>query len=278
MKPLLFLILVFLTSGSQSQNLSITAFGGFANYKGDLQEKNFTATKSHAAYGAGILYELTDKISARANFTIGRISAADKDGTKNKLRNLSFSSPVTDIHLGAEYNLLNIYEKGFTPYIFAGISYFRFNPSATDTTGQKVFLQPQGTEGQGFYEGRKKYNLSQISLPFGGGIKLALGDNIRIGFEAGLRKTFTDHLDDVSTTYADKDLLIQNNGQQAADIAFRGDELKSALQVYPPAGEQRGQPKFKDWYYFTGLSVAFRLSGMSAGGGRRSGIGCPTVN
>lgn len=278
MKTLLTLIFILFSLFSHAQNLSITAFGGFSNYKGDLQEKNFTATKSHPAYGAGLLYEITEKISARANFTVGKISAADKDGNKNKSRNLSFSSPVTDIHLGAEYSLFNIYEKGFTPYVFAGISYFKFNPSALDTSGDKVFLQPLGTEGQGFYDGRKKYNLSQFSLPFGGGVKLALGDNIRIGFEAGFRKTLTDYLDDVSTTYADKDLLTANNGPQAAELAFRGDELKGSLQAYPPAGDQRGQPKFKDWYYFTGLSVAFRLSSISGGGGRKSGIGCPTVN
>lgn len=261
----------------QAQNLSVTAFGGYSNYKGDLQEKNFTATKAHPAYGAGLLYELSNKLSARANFTTGKISAADKDGSKNQNRNLSFSSPITDIHLGAEYNLFNIYERGFTPYVFAGISYFHFNPSALDTSGKEVFLQPLGTEGQGFYAGRKKYSLNQFSLPFGAGAKLALGDNIRVGFEVGFRKTLTDYLDDVSTTYADKNLLTINNGQRSAELAFRGDELKGTVRTYPPAGEQRGQPKFKDWYYFTGLSLSFRL-GANAGNGSNKGkakTGCP---
>ena len=257
-----------------AQNLSFTAFGGYANYQGDLQEKRFTAKQSHAAFGAGLLYEITDKLNARANVTLGKISAADALGQKNKDRNLSFSSPITDVHLGLEYNFLNIYEKGFSPYVFGGISYFHFRPSAIDSLGNKVYLQPLGTEGQGFYEDRKKYKLGQFSLPFGAGVKLALGDNVRIGVEVGMRKTNTDYLDDVSKTYVDKNLLAANNGEQAVSLAYRGDELKNGTG-YPADGAQRGGSKYKDWYYFTGLTFSIRLPGKGEMGGGRKKYGCP---
>ncbi|MEJ7611014.1 MAG: DUF6089 family protein [Ferruginibacter sp.] len=274
MKILLSLLLLASGLYTGAQNLHITVFGGFSNYQGDLQEKRFTTTQAGPAFGAGLLYEITNKISARANFTYGKISADDKTGTKNRDRNLSFSSPITDVHLGVEYNILDIYEKVFTPYVFAGISYFHFNPSAIDSTGNKVFLQPLGTEGQGFFEGRKKYDLNQFAIPFGAGAKLALGENLRIGFEIGLRKTNTDYLDDVSTTFADQQALIANNGPQAAALSFRGDELKNSATAYPAAGAQRGSPKFKDWYYFSGLTLSFRLDG-NGGGNSRSKLGCP---
>ena len=273
MKLLLSVLLSGATFLAGAQNLHITAFGGLSNYQGDLQEKRITMTQGHVGFGAGLLYEITNKFSARANLTYGRISGDDKLGTKNKDRNLSFSSPVTDVHLGVEYNFLNIYEKGFTPYVFAGLSYFRFNPSTRDSAGNKILLQPLGTEGQGFYEGRTKYSLNGLAIPFGAGAKLALGENIRIGFEIGLRKTNTDYLDDVSTTFADQQLLIANNGAAAAAISFRGDELKNTATAYPAAGAQRGSPKYKDWYYFSGLTLSFRLNG--SGGNSRSGMGCP---
>lgn len=272
MKNILLLSAVLFAFSANAQNLHLTAFGGFANYQGDLQEKKFTSKQGHPAFGAGLLYEISDHFDARLNATMGKIGADDKLGTKNKDRNLSFSSPITDVHLGLEYNFLNIYDKGFTPYIFAGISYFHFKPSTIDSTGNKVYLQPLGTEGQGFYDGREKYKLGQFSLPFGAGIKLALGDNVRVGLEAGMRKTNTDYLDDVSKTFADQNQLLAHNGQQAVSLAYRGDEVKSGTG-YPAEGAQRGSPKYKDWYYFTGVTFSIRLQGNKAG--RKSGYGCP---
>jgi opacity protein-like surface antigen len=273
------LITVLIFSGmltvAQAQQLHVTLFSGFSNYQGDLQAKRFTLDQSHPAFGAGLLYEITDNLYARANVTFGKISGDDKSSSKNTSRNLSFSSPVTDIHLGLEYNLLNIYEHSFVPYVFAGISHFNFNPSAIDSSGRKVYLQPLGTEGQGFYQGRKQYALSQFAIPFGGGIKFAFSENVRLSFEIGMRKTNTDYLDDVSTTYVDQALLLSYRGAQSVSMAFRGDELKSGLS-YPADGTQRGSAKSKDWYYFSGLNLAIRLNGNSNGrAGNKYKTGCP---
>ena len=268
-----FILLSF--SVANAQHLHATIFGGISNYQGDLQPKNFTFQQAGPAVGLGLLYELSDKLYIRGNVTAGKIRAADAKSLQNAQRNLSFSSPVTDIHLGLEYDLLNSYERSLAPFVFAGVSAFRFNPYAMDSSGRKTYLQPLGTEGQGFFQGRTKYNLTQMALPFGVGVKLALSENIRVRFEVGLRKTFTDYLDDVSTTYADQNLLLQNNGQQAVDLAFRGDELKSNALNYPAANAQRGNPNTKDWYYFTGLGISFRLAPRFNSGGR-SKVGCPT--
>ncbi len=261
----------------QAQRAHVTVFGGFSNYQGDLQDKRFTLDQAHIAAGAGVLYEITEKLYARGNVTFGKVSGDDKKNSRNSLRNLSFSSPLTDIHLGLEYSLLNPYEHSLAPYVFAGISYFSFKPSTLDSSGNKVYLQPLSTEGQGFYQGRKMYKLNQFSIPFGGGVKLSLNDNIRVGFEIGLRKANTDYLDDVSTTYVDQNLLLVNRGQQAVDLAYRGDELKTGL-TYPADGSQRGSAKSKDWYYFSGITLSFRLNGKGGNGakGGKSKTGCPT--
>lgn len=262
-------------TATQAQKLHVTVFGGFSNYQGDLQNKRFTLDQSHPAFGAGLLYEISDNFYARANVTFGKVSGDDKNNSKNTVRNLSFSSPVSDIHAGLEYNLMNIYEHTIVPYVFAGISYFSFNPSAKDTTGQKVFLQPLSTEGQGFYQGRKKYSLHQFAIPFGGGVKFAFSEKVRLAFEVGMRKTNTDYLDDVSTTYIDQQVLFTNRGQQAVDMAFRGDELKTGLN-YPADGTQRGSAKSKDWYYFSGINLSIRLHGNGGGNnGGKNKTGCP---
>jgi hypothetical protein len=279
MKNTYFLIIALsFACTASAQKLHVTIFGGFANYQGDLQAKRFTLDQSHPAFGAGLLYEISEKLYARANVTFGKLTGDDKKNAKNIARNLSFSSPISDIHLGLEYNFYSLYERAITPYIFAGISNFSFRPSALDSAGNKVFLQPLSTEGQGFYKNRKPYKLNQFAIPFGGGLKFAFSDNFRIGVEVGLRKTNTDYLDDVSTTFVDEGLLLANRGPKAVELAFRGDELKSGLS-YPVDGAQRGGEKYKDWYYFGGINLAIRLHGSGNGGSGKGGgkykTGCP---
>jgi hypothetical protein len=273
----LLLAAVLIAFTVQAQKFHATLFGGFANYQGDLQARRFTLDQSHPAFGAGILYEISEKLYGRANITVGKISGDDKKDGRNAARNLSFSTPVTDIHLGLQYYVLNPYLHSLAPYVFAGISHFNFNPSAIDSFGNKVYLQPLSTEGQGFYQDRKKYSLGQFSIPFGGGVTFSLSEKIRVGVEIGLRKTNTDYLDDVSTTYVDQALLLTNRGAQAVSLAYRGDELKSGAP-YPADGAQRGSAKSKDWYYFSGLNLSIRLGngGNDGAGGGKSKVGCPT--
>jgi hypothetical protein len=159
--------------------------------------------------------------------------------------------------------------------VFAGVAVYHFNPYTTDTAGRKYFLQPLSTEGQGFYQDRKPYKLTQFAIPFGGGFKAALGENLRVGVEFGIRKLFTDYLDDVSTTYVDPNLLLTNRGPKSVELAYREMELKTGVPYQ--TGENRGNPKFKDWYYFTAVTTSIRLGSSGGGGGKakRSRIGCP---
>jgi hypothetical protein len=274
-KIFLTIVLFLFVYAAKSQNLRVTLFGGFSNYQGDLQEKGYTIDQAHPAFGFGALYDITSHIAIRGNINFGTLGGNDKFNARNHQRNLNFSSPITDIHLGIEYSLLDMDRYRFSPYVFAGISYFMFNPSTRDSAGTKVYLQPLSTEGQGFYNGRKKYSLQQFSIPFGAGIRFSVSPNIGLAFEIGMRKTNTDYLDDVSTTYVDKDILLANRGQQAVDLAFRGDELKTGL-TYPAGGSQRGKVQNKDWYYFSGFILSVRLPRIMTGtNAHNSKTGCP---
>jgi hypothetical protein len=102
-----------------------------------------------------------------------------------------------------------------------------------------------------------------MGIPIGGGVKLNLSENINVGIEIGLRKLFTDYLDDVSTNYVDENLLFANRGSKAVELAYRGDEIKNGIMQYPEAGKQRGSPKAKDLYYFTLVTLSFRLGAIN---------------
>ncbi len=273
MKKLFLPICIFLFANTVSaQKFHLNLFGGTSNYQGDLQDKRFTFNQAHLAGGLGISYDLSDHFSIRSGLNFGKVSADDKYG-RNIHRNLNFTSAITEGNLGLEYYITPLADYSLTPYLFAGIAVYHFNPYTHDTTGNKVFLKPLSTEGEGFIAGRNNYNLTQLAIPFGAGVKLSLTDDINVGLELGIRKLFTNYLDDVSTTYVDESLLLANRGSEAVELAYRGNEIKSGSPLYPAAGAKRGGSK-ADWYYFTGVTISFRL-GDGNSLGRFSEYACP---
>jgi opacity protein-like surface antigen len=278
MKLSLFSLLMFVLSlNTDAQNLHLNLFAGTSNYSGDLQDKGFTLSQSHFAGGFGVSYDITDHFSVQSALTFGTISANDKYG-RNKARNLNFNSAISEVNVGVQYFITPLSEHVLTPYVFAGLAVYHFNPYTTDTAGAKTFLKPLSTEGEGFIQGKNNYNLTQFAIPFGAGVKFSLSDNVNVGLEMGYRKLFTDYLDDVSTTYVDQSALLASRGPEAVELAFRGDELKNGATTYPVGGTLRGSSTHKDWYYFTGLTASFRLfsgNGLGSGTGKHSKYGCP---
>lgn len=281
----IFLILTSLCLSSYSQNFHLGLFAGISNYQGDLTDKIYVKNSSKAAAGINLQYEISERVSLRGGFIYGKITGNDDFNTKTYLRerNLDFTSSIAEISVVGEFSIFNLNNIRWSPYLFGGIALFHFNPYTHGPEHEKIYLKPLSTEGQGLegYPESRPYSLTQVSIPFGGGIKYALNDNIRIGAEIGIRKTFTDYLDDVSTNYVDQSDLQEQRGQIAVDYAYRGDEVANGNPAYPLKGDQRGGAEQKDLYYFSGLTLSFRLgSGYGstfAGKNSRNRLGCPTV-
>jgi hypothetical protein len=257
----------------------VNLFGGFSNYIGDLQSKAYTTQQSHGSFGAGLQYDLNGHFSLLSNLMYGRVSAADSYSPKADLRarNLSFESQIVEGNLLVEYNLLNLNEHRFTPYAFAGVAVYHFDPYAYDSTGKKTYLHVLSTEGEGLpqYPGQKPYALTQIAIPFGGGIKFRISDRVVLAYEIGLRKLFTDYLDDVSSHYVDQATLLAARGPEAVEMAYRGNELKGGA-AYPPNGSIRGNPQHKDWYYMSGIRASIALGDGPSRHRRHNGVlDCP---
>jgi opacity protein-like surface antigen len=258
--------------------------GGFANYTGDLQAKRFTLNQAKGVVTAGATFNITDKIALRGEYSFARLAADDKYSNDSRLRsrNLNFQTIIQELTLMGEYDILSLNERSFTPYVFGGLGAFYFSPYTYDAAGNEVHLVGSSTEGQGFLPGRKVYSRIQLNIPLGGGIKYAVSEDIQVGFEIGLRVLKTDYLDDVSTTYVDQNLLLQNRGQQSVDLAFRGDELKENAAPYPAGGSQRGGSNINDFYYFGQFRLSFRMPWFDNGAGgtgksRGRRLGCPST-
>ena len=276
MKTLLWSLLL-LPGLTQAQRWHVNIAGGISNYSGDLQAKAYTFDQSYFAFGFGAQYDVTRNFSAISNIMIMKVGAADQFNAPDLVsRNLSFQTNITEWNLMGEYTFLDITQKKFSPFVYLGIAVFHFDPYAFDTLGRKVYLQPLSTEGEGLpqYPDQKPYSLTQFAIPYGGGIKFKVSENIVLAYEIGFRKTFTDYLDDVSGSYVDQTILQNAKGGQAVEMAYRGNELKGGAP-YPPAGTLRGNSKSKDVYYYTGIRVSIAILSKHDGFYGRGRTDCP---
>jgi len=278
MKNLLTFLLLcsFLFTVNAQQGTELGIMGGASVYSGDLSKQEFGVyvDEINPAFGAFARFNLNRTVALRLGLTMGRVSG-DDDNTGRENRGLSFRSRITEFSLVGEVNLFKLgryQDRGTIPYLFGGLAIFNFNPEAA-FDGDYVELQPLGTEGQGLPNYEAPYNLTQVSIPLGVGVKFMLNDNITLGLEFGGRKTFTDHLDDVSDAEVNYLDVLEGNGELAA--------MLSNPTLQDPDSESltyRRGGQYNDWYYFGGATLSFRLSGSGPGTGWGSGkgIGCPT--
>ena len=235
--------------------IEVGLMAGISTYQGDLSPSNLKTSFSapHAAIGIFVRKNINYFLTGRVSINYGTVSGDDAKEGRN--RNLSFRSDLLEFSLTGEWNILGFQpyalERVFTPYLFGGVAFFHYNPRAK-YEGEWVELQPLGTEGQGLPDFDPKYKLIDFAIPFGIGVKYAINDTWNVGLEFGLRKTFTDHLDDVSGAYVDEDLLLNGNGELAVIMANRTGEPVQG-------GTLRGNPDNDDWYLITGLSVSYNF-------------------
>ncbi|MEE3412311.1 MAG: DUF6089 family protein [Bacteroidales bacterium] len=267
---------------SQSSYWEIGLMGGLSNYVGDINnmfkngkddskewnqfESSFNMYNAHIVGGLVARYNFNPRWALKTSLLFSKLSGDDKHF--NNTRNLNFHTAIQELAVSAEFNFLD-YRTGtrqhrFTPYIFGGLALFHFNPKADiidpfEQESVTVSLHDLNTEGQGLVQGRDNYNLVALAIPFGLGLKFSLSSHTCIGLEWGFRKTFTDYIDDISTTYVDRNELLYYAGEQSVSAADRTNELDGYEGKYHKAGEMRGNRTTKDWYNFLTLSITTKL-------------------
>lgn len=219
-------------------------FLGGSYYIGDLNpRKHFSM--SRPALGVFYRYAPNYRAAFRVALTYGEIRGNDaKSKEPDQIeRNLNFKSRIYELNVTSEFNFveyrIGLNKYRFTMYVFAGLGVFYFNPQANIGNGYEA-LKPIQTEG-------KKYPLVQPNIPFGLGLKWAVGKKMGLGLEWGPRRTFTDYLDDVSGTYP------------ASTNPDTKNYTNQSLNGGGVAGNMRGNPSTRDWYFYYGLSFNFAL-------------------
>jgi hypothetical protein len=238
---------------SQAQVVDIGVLAGGTYYLGDLNpQKQFLLTKP--AYGGLIRFVFDDRWSARFNLMHGEVAGDDALSHANDLRNLRFNSSITELSFTGEFNFLEYFTGSqihyFSPYLFAGPAFFIFNPKAP-YQGKMVALRDLHTEGQ--IADAKRYSLYSGAVIFGFGVKYSIKKRLGLGIEWGMRKTFTDYLDDVSTNY-----YIDFSNLTPGDIDAR-EMLSDPSATKHAPGMQRGNSENNDWYSFAGITLTYRF-------------------
>lgn len=270
MKNTLLILLLFTMPISLfAQRWEAGVFGGASHYNGDLSEGIIMLNQTHGVVGAMVKYNFSEKLTLRGGLYYGTISGNDENATDliRRNRNLHFTSQITEFSLIPEFNLMG-YKIGsrrqtLTPFVYAGIGIFKFNPYATDANGRAVPLQPLRTEGQGSIvfqdasgnQQRELYALTQVNIPLGIGLKFALSQRFTMTIEMSARKLFTDYLDDVSTTYIPTSVIDEVGGPRTEEWS---DRRLGLIEPGPdPLSDPRGNPTTNDWYYFHGIGITY---------------------
>lgn len=246
-------------NNDNTAKLTITGGLGIANYVGDLIKGNTAFQQSSFSSSIGLNYAFIPNLAARFDIGYHNVQGYDsKEGGAHPERNLSFRSRIIEFSLAAEFTLINMNKHKFSPYLFAGIGVFNFNPRAYYGAGGTHGLRELGTEGQGLAGYPGMYSTMAVEYPLGFGFKYAVSKRIMLLGEFNYRGSGTDYLDDVSTYYPDKALLDARN-PTTSKFTYRGEGS------YPKNPSlKRGDASNKDGYYTTQVKIAYKLQGNKA--------------
>jgi hypothetical protein len=224
----------------------------------------------------GYRYQFHRDWAVRADLNAALLGGNDKFTLEpfRHNRNLNFRAPLIELSGRIEY-LVDWTKKGqrylrnvagyrgyaISLYFFTGVSGFWFDPYGNSGNGW-VRLKPLSTEGQGIIPGRTAYSNLQFGVPGGVGLRYVPGMNSKfgIGIEYSVRWTFTDYMDDASTTYVDNQALRQYKGDLAAQMANPAiDGFGAPLYRSTFPGQQRGDPRDNDTFMFVLISMYYKI-------------------
>ena len=236
----------------RERNLIVTAGSGIANYFGDMVDPgDWGKTRYNIVVGAE--YYLNQRISVRSELAYFRLAGNDNIANDDRVeRNLSFFSGNMELSAAGTISIKKMGKRFYQRprlnlYGFAGVALLYTNPKAERQNGEKVALKNLKTE---------NYNYSRFQpvFPLGLGIKYTPHPLYNIILEGGYRYTFTDYLDDVSSTrYVDPTLLKSDLSREMAD---RRKERDPNYPTNPGVGK-RGNPDNNDGYLLINLKVQY---------------------
>lgn len=247
----------FLSWKTNDRYFTAQAGLGFASYRGELQHTGEVQNEI-SNLSVGLEVRLWSRVAGRLELGRYSIRGDDKhaaDSSYEKQRNLSFESTnwelsVQGVFFLRKYN--QIYHKRWQvdPYLMAGAGATWISPTTTFAR-QEVALYQSATEGV-------DYSRLTLILPVGVGLKFRVNPFLNFITEVTYRFTFSDYLDDVSTTYplTYPDILNRALSNRKDEIPVINEDAYDNLLI---PGGPRGDDSDKDGYLLLNLKFEIFL-------------------
>ncbi len=184
MRRYIIVILVLISFKLSAQTYEIGGFFGAANVIGDVGRTNYILP-SDIAIGGLFKWNKSKRYAWRASVIYGKFTADDSKSSisSRQQRGFVMDNSILEASAGLEFNFVeyNLHKLGpaFTPYLYTGLTYFRYDYNYFDA-GQ--FINANQRDGS-------------FAIPMTVGAKLRLNQFLILGAEIGARYTFTDNLD-----------------------------------------------------------------------------------
>jgi len=140
---------------------------------------------SDIAYGGLFKWNKSKRYAWRGSLIYGKFKAVDAKSSiaARQQRNYVVGNSILEASAGLEWNFIdyNLHKLGpaLSPYLYTGITYFRYDYNYIDVNQLQNSNQKDGS----------------FAIPMTLGIKKRLNQFLILGFEIGARYTFTDNLD-----------------------------------------------------------------------------------
>jgi hypothetical protein len=224
MKQLLVIFLVgFLAIKALSQpSVDVGVFTGVGTYFGDMTTIDFQKS-INPAYGGFVRFNFNPRYALRFNVINGTIGAEGEFDFKLPNSNPTdiswiFNKNVLDISMNFEWNYLKYIvgdkETHWSTFIYGGIGIQTYNYN---------IVSPD-----------KQIDGSEITptIPFGLGVKYNLSKRWGIGLEGGLRKTFSDKLDNLDDPLSYTDKSVTPNVQIKYTDQFHNNDWTAYMGIH----------------------------------------------
>ncbi len=301
--PLLILAALFTGGASAQYTWDVGVHVGASNYLGEMGGKekprrdfiwDMKLNQTRWALGGFARYKVNRMLSINSGILYLRIQGADIHSSNPARvgRNLNFRNDMFEWYIRPEFTLYQDndlggrgrYRTDFRLFAYVGAALYYHNPRGQiNRDGDFYDLQPLTTE-------LEDYSQFGAAIPAGIGFHFTKKRRHRFGFDFGWRTTFTDYLDDASTTYKDvsaldpltTDLYDQRPYLVDIDPGTPGDQVETTSgdvvtvpSIYQygywdnesglskPSDNKRGDPTHNDSYLTMTFTYSYVLRGQS---------------
>jgi len=179
---------------AKAQTYEFGVFAGGSNVIGDVGSTQYVDPRD-ATIGAIVKWNRSNRHAFRASFISASMVGDDNDSDdiSRDLRGLKYNYNLLEASVGIEYTFwewdLYASTPQFTPYIYTGLTGFRYDLFALNNNGEL----------------EEYASTFEAAIPIILGFKTTISSHLVLGIEVGARYTFTDNLDGSNPERSKKD-------------------------------------------------------------------------